>query len=55
MPSTKKRITLYCTDKLQAKAEYLAKEEGRSLSNYTQRLLEKEIKKYELENGEIKF
>lgn len=53
MPSDKKRITVYPDEKVHKKITYLANKDGRSLSNYVQMLILKDILKYELEHGEI--
>lgn len=53
MPSEKKRITVYPDEIVHKKITILAEKDGRSLSNYVQMLILKDILKYELEHGEI--
>lgn len=53
MPSEKKRITVYPDEITHEKITKLAEMENRSLSNYVQMLIKKDILKYELEHGEI--
>ena len=45
----KTRISAYVPDELEAKARQLAEDEGRSLSNYIERLLIAEVLKAEAE------
>ena len=54
MPSNKPRVTVYTDEKTYAKLGALAEQDGRSISNYTEMLIRKNIMKYELEHGEIK-
>ena len=53
MPSNKPRVTVYTDEKTYAKLG--AEQDGRSISNYTEMLIRKNIMKYELEHGEIKI
>lgn len=53
MPSDKKRITVYPDDITHKKISKLAEMENRSLSNYIQMLIKKDILKYEIEHGKI--
>ena len=55
MPSNKPRVTVYTDEKTYAKLGALAEQDGRSISNYTEMLIRKNIMKYELEHGEIKI
>ena len=41
--------------KLKLKLKFLAENDNRSMSNYIVNLLERDVLKYELENGEIKL
>ena len=43
----KTRISAYVPDELETKARQLAEDEGRSLSNYIERLLKVEVEKAE--------
>lgn len=53
MPSYKRRITVYPEETLLKKAEYLSQKEGRSLSNYIQKIIKEKIEEYENKKGVI--
>lgn len=53
MPSYKPRITVYTDEETNEKLAYIAKLENRSSSNYTEYLIKKEIRAFEMEHGEI--
>lgn len=55
MPTIQKTIAVYANEKTRKKAEYIAKKEGRSLSNYIQQILKEKIEYYENEKGEIEI
>lgn len=53
MPSYKPRITVYTDEETSRKIAYIAKQENRSASNFTEYLIKKAINEYEKQNGEI--
>lgn len=53
MAVIKNQFTLRLPLEIHAKAKKIADSESRSLTNYIEHLLKREIKKYESENGEI--
>lgn len=54
MPSNKPRVTVYTNETLYKKIEFIASADNRSISNYVENLMRKDITKYEIEYGEIK-
>lgn len=55
MPTEKEKIVLYIDLKTKIKFQFICKLDMRSMSNYITRMIDREIIKYELENGEIKL
>lgn len=55
MATNKEKIMIYIEKVDKNKLEYLCKNDNRSMSNYINKLIQKDIMKYELENGEIKI
>lgn len=55
MPTDKEKIMIYIDKTTKDKSQIISKEDGRSMSNYITRLIEKDILKYELEYGKIKY
>lgn len=55
MPSKKPVINFHTDQWIIDKMKYIAAENGRSMSKEIEQLCKNAIKKYELENGEIKI
>ena len=54
MATTKKRIAAYVTDETVKKYKVVAATKNKSMSEYTEQLIIKAIKGYEVEHGEIR-
>lgn len=55
MPSSRPKIVIYTDDTTIQKIQYIADKDKRATSNYCDLLIQKHIKKYEQENGEIQI
>jgi len=55
MATTKKRIAAYVTDETVKKFKIVSATKNKSMSEYTEMLIQKTIEGYELEHGEIKI
>lgn len=55
MPTDKEKIMIYIDKTTKDKLQKISREDGRSMSNYITRLIKKDILKYELEHGKIKY
>lgn len=55
MPSKKPQLKSYTTQEIVKKFNYIAEKENRTISKHLEYIIKKEIKKYELEHGEIQL
>lgn len=55
MATTKKRIAAYVTDETVKKFKIVSARKNKSMSEYTEMLIQKAIEGYEVEKGEIKI
>lgn len=53
MPTSLKKIMIYIEEDKKIKLSHIADNENRSMSNYINTLIDREIIKYELEHGKI--